>query len=105
MSRLTVRLPDTLHAQLKKMAKSEGVSLNHYIVYALTRQLSIAYAVHPTPASEAAEQRAAYAALLQGLGQASSDEIKAAMEGREKAPPEEGLTSEMIEKLRKRIKQ
>ena len=105
MSRLTVRLPDTLHAQLNEMAKSEGISLNQYIVYALTRQLSMAYTVRPMPASEAAEQRAAYAALLQGLGQASFEEVKAAMEEREKAPPEAELTPEVIERLRKRVKQ
>lgn len=37
MSRLTVRLPEALHHQLMCLAESEGVSLNQYIVYALTR--------------------------------------------------------------------
>ena len=37
MSRLTVRLPDSLHRQLTHQAEREGVSLNHYIVYTLTR--------------------------------------------------------------------
>jgi hypothetical protein len=38
MSRLTLRLPETLHHQLTGLADREGVSLNQYIVYALTRQ-------------------------------------------------------------------
>ena len=35
MSRLTLRLPETLHKQLTRLADGEGVSLNQYIVYAL----------------------------------------------------------------------
>ena len=49
MSRLTLRLPDTLHQQLIHLAESEGVSLNQYIVYALTRQSSTNYIVQPIP--------------------------------------------------------
>ena len=37
MARLTVRLPDSLHHQLAEQARSEGVSLNQYIVFSLTR--------------------------------------------------------------------
>ena len=40
MSRLTLRLPETLHQQLCHLAEDEGVSLNQYIVYALTRQVA-----------------------------------------------------------------
>ena len=40
MSRLTVRLPDSLHRQLADQAEQEGVSLNHYIVYTLTRTVT-----------------------------------------------------------------
>ena len=77
MSRLTVRLPDTLHRQLSTMAQDEGISLNQYIVYALTRQVTLAYTVRPVPATEIAEQRASYTALLQNLGQATFEEIVA----------------------------
>jgi len=37
MGRLTVRLPNTLHQQLVKQAENEKVSLNHYLVFCLTR--------------------------------------------------------------------
>lgn len=103
MSRLTVRLPDTLHGQLSRLAKSEGVSLNHYIVYTLTRQVTMAYTVHSVPASEKEEQQKGFAALLQGLGQATADEIEAAMADREEVSPEKGLTPDVVERLRERL--
>ncbi len=37
MSRLTLRLPESLHQNLTRQAKAEGVSLNQMIVYLLTR--------------------------------------------------------------------
>jgi predicted HicB family RNase H-like nuclease len=42
MSRLTVRLPASLHQRLTQQAEREGVSLNHYIVYTLTRTVTAA---------------------------------------------------------------
>ena len=41
MSRLTLRLPESLHEQLADRAKREGVSLNQYIVYSLTRIVAV----------------------------------------------------------------
>lgn len=37
MARLTVRLPDSLHDTLVKRAHAEGVSINQFLVYALTQ--------------------------------------------------------------------
>lgn len=37
MSRLTLRLPESLHQTLVDQAQTEGVSLNQLIVYFLTR--------------------------------------------------------------------
>jgi len=82
MSRLTLRLPDSLHQQLEQMAESEQISLNQYIVYALTRQLTLAYNVQAVPEKVVAEERAAYSALLQSLGRASFDEIQQALAAR-----------------------
>ena len=45
MGRLTINLPDCLHRQLEELASNESVSLNQYIVYALTRQITLAYTV------------------------------------------------------------
>ena len=40
MSRLTLRLPESLHQNLVQQAKAEGASLNQMIVYLLTRMTS-----------------------------------------------------------------
>lgn len=48
MSRLTLRLPESLHQTLAHQAKAEGVSMNQLIVYLLTRM---------TAATDLEEQR------------------------------------------------
>ncbi|NHC36960.1 toxin-antitoxin system HicB family antitoxin [Scytonema millei] len=102
MSRLTVRLPETLHYQLVRLAQSEGVSLNQYIVYALTRQVTSAYTVEAL--SETADrQKESFNTLLQSLGQASDTEIELLMAEREPVEPEESLTSEVISRLQERM--
>lgn len=105
MSRLTLRLPQTLHVQLTDLAETEGVSLNQYIVYALTRQVSLAYTVQPVPEHVIAQQKASFSALLQSLGTASFDEIELLMSEREEVEPEPELTPEMVQKLQSRIAQ
>jgi hypothetical protein len=103
MGRLTVRLPGTLHSQLTALATREGISLNQYIVYALTRQATLAYTVQAVPEQAVAQQRASFTALLQSLGQASFDEIEAVLAEREVVEPEAGLNPEVITRLRERL--
>ncbi|MGC1378091.1 MAG: hypothetical protein WA821_17815 [Anaerolineales bacterium] len=55
------------------------------------------------PEKAVAEQRAAYTALLQNLGQASFDEIQKAMAERETTQPESGLTPETVDAIQRRI--
>lgn len=43
MGRFTLRLPETLHSRFETRAQREGVSLNQYIVYTLTRQVASSY--------------------------------------------------------------
>ena len=104
MSRLTLRLPESLHRQLEALARSEQVSLNQYIVYALTQQVTLAYTVQTIPEKALAEQRTAYSALLQNLGRASFDEIEKALEERELVEPESGLSPEIVASLQERLK-
>ena len=40
MKTLTVRLPNTVHTELKKLSKSEGISLNTLIATAVAEKLS-----------------------------------------------------------------
>ena len=103
MIRLTLRLPETLHNQLEVLARDEAVSLNQYIVYALTRQVTLAYTVQPIADGAIKEQRAAHSALLQGLGQSTFAEVEQALADREKAKPEKGLTPEVVNALKRRM--
>lgn len=103
MARLTLRLPESLHQQLEAQAEAEGVSLNQYIVFALTRQITTAYSVQTVPEKVLAEQRAQYSLLLQSLGQASFAQIEEALAEREPVEPKTGLTPEIVARLRKRM--
>ncbi len=103
MSRLTLRLPDTLHQQLIHLAESEGVSLNQYIVYALTRQSSINYIVQPIPKQETNQQQSDFTNLLQKLEKASPNEIEIALLERETVQPEKELTTEIIAQFQQRL--
>jgi len=104
MSRLTLRLPDTLHRQLEQLASNEAISLNQYIVYALTRQATLAYTVQAVPEKAVAEQRAAYTAILQNLGQATFKQIQKTLDERETVKPERGLSPEVVERLKRKMK-
>lgn len=103
MSRLTLRLPDTLHQQLIHLAESEGVSLNQYIVYALTRQSSINYTVQPIPKQETTQQQSDFTNLLQKLGNATPTKIEIALSEREIVEPEKELTPEIIAQFQQRL--
>lgn len=41
MARLTLRLPESLHETLAERAQTEGISLNQYLVYTLTRTAAV----------------------------------------------------------------
>ncbi len=103
MSRLTLRLPDTLHQQLIHLAENEGVSLNQYIVYALTRQSSSAYTVQPISKQEVSKQKIEFTHLLQKLENTSSADVEIALAEREVVEPESELTPEIIAQLQSRI--
>ena len=103
MSRLTLRLPETLHRQLEAQARCEGVSLNQYIVYALSRQLTQNYTVHTVPEEAVAQQQAQFTALLRKLGQASPEAISAVLAARDHVEPEPDLTPDVVAQLRARL--
>ena len=48
MHRLTVTLPDAVHAQLKQLAKAEGIPVQQYVTCAIARHIEIAEAGLPT---------------------------------------------------------
>lgn len=103
MSRLTVRLPETLHHQLAAQAQREGVSLNQYIVYALTRQVALPYTVHAAAPEEVRQQQAQFTDLLSRLGPASAADLQQALAAREVVEPDSGLTPEVVARVRQRL--
>jgi len=103
MSRLTLRLPETLHQQLAQLAEGEGVSLNQYIVYALARQAALAHVIQVVPQAEVEQQQQAFHSLIKQLGQASSAEIAAVLATREKTEPEPDLSADVVARLKEQI--
>ena len=101
MSRLSLRLPESLHQQLAYQARREGVSLNQYLVFLLARHSGPAYSVVPA-ATSVDEQRDAFARLREKLGSASSEENRQALEElREAGPPDPELTPELVQRYQK----
>jgi len=105
MSRLTLRLPETLHQQLSHLADDEGVSLNQYIVYALTPQVTSAYSIQAITEVEVEQQKQAFEVLTKKLGKASSAQIEAILAERDRVEPEAELSSETIDLLQARIRE
>ena len=104
MSRLTLRLPETLHQQLVQLAECEGVSLNQYIVYALTRQTTADYSVHAVPLANVQQQHEAFEAMVNRLGSSSQAQLRSTLSQREEVKPEEDLSPEIIALMQKRIR-
>ena len=104
MSRLTLRLPETLHQQLVNLAKGEGISLNQYIVYALTRQVTSAYTVETISKEDTEKQQENFNNLLLQLGKADAKEIEKVLSQREIVDPEPELTPDIINQLQTKIK-
>jgi hypothetical protein len=99
MSRLTLRLPETLHHKLANIAKSEGVSLNQYIVYALSCQIHNSYTIDSLSEKEIEQQKTAFNQLIKDLGNLEDDEIRTILNQREKVDPDEELPLEIRNKL------
>lgn len=103
MSQLVLEIPETLHQQLERLARNEGVSLSQYIVFALTRQSTSAYTVKAVSGKEIEQQKNDFANLLQSLGQASFEEIEQVMQEREVTKIEKGLSPEVMQHLKNKI--
>ncbi len=127
MGRFTLRLPKTLHKELDVLAKGEGVSLNQYIVYALTQkatseklvlgggsrnknltpeQTKLLTNINLIPQDQVSEQYEAFEALLSRLGkEASNEEVERYLSEREPVEPEAELKPEATARFKERISQ
>ncbi|MBX3059662.1 MAG: toxin-antitoxin system HicB family antitoxin [Anaerolineae bacterium] len=103
MSRFTLRLPETLHNELETRARQEGVSLNQYIVYALTKQVSPVYTVQMVSKENIREQQEQFQEFQKSLGETSKAEAQAWLLEREASRPEEDLTAEIIYRVKAKI--
>ena len=93
MSRMTVRLPASLHQQLDRLAREEGVSMNQYVVYALTRQAGMLYDLAPTTAAERQAERKRWEELRERLeSRYTMDAVRDALQSREAVAPEPDLS-------------
>lgn len=102
MARLSLRLPETLHHQLRSEARREGVSINHYLVYLLAQRAPTAYSVSVTTPEEIEAQKASFDALLRSLPTGTDDEIRRALAERELPPPEERAPAELVVRFERR---
>ncbi len=103
MGRLTLRLPETLHQQLANLAQGEGISLNQYIIYALTRQVSSAYRVEAISKKDIEKQQNNFDSLITQLGKVEAQEITKILSQREVVQPESELTPDVITRLKTKI--
>ena len=93
MSRMTVRLPTSLHQQLDRLAHEEGVSMNQYVVYALTRQAGMLYDLSSTTPAERQEERRRWEEMRKRLGPPlTADAVRAALARRDPVAPEAELS-------------
>ena len=103
MSRLTLRLPETLHQQLTNLAEEEGISLNQYIVYVLTRQVASAHTVQVISEADRQQQQQNFDNLIAQLGKANEQEIEKILSQREVVQTEPELTPDLVNRLKTRI--
>ena len=103
MSRLTLRLPETLNHKLVDVAKSEGVSLNQYIVYALACQVNTNYTVEKISDENIQKQKESFNRLLQNLEKGDDAQIDTVLSEREFVAPEEQLDPQLQELLLQKL--
>ncbi len=97
MSRLTLRLPESLQTQLKEAAKREGVSLNQYIVYALAQKAAPSFSVFKHSDEDVKRQMQDFYAHLEKAPKASDAEVEAFLEARE--PVEADMDDKRVEQF------
>ncbi|MEZ4607772.1 MAG: toxin-antitoxin system HicB family antitoxin [Deinococcales bacterium] len=100
MSRLTVRLPESLHQTLIVQAKEEGISLNQYIIYNLAR-VAYAYTAQPVEQAEQEQERQKFQDYLANAKVASAEESAAFLA----SPPLMGVENYVDPELERAFRQ
>lgn len=86
MGTLSVRLPESLHGQLKNMAKKEGTSINHLITTAVAEKMSALLTVDYLAERAARGSREKFEAVLASV----PDTVPDAWDRWQDAEPYEG---------------
>ena len=103
MSRLTLRLPNSLHEQLKEAAKREGVSLNQYVVYALAQRTAPGFVIAQHSDEDVEAQAEAFNRYLKNTSPASEEVVQAFLKARADAEPD--VDTEVAERLQGRLRE
>lgn len=103
MGRFTLRLPESLHSELENRATIEGVSLNQYIVYTLTKQVSTLSSIHLIPQQLVDLQEERFNRVLAMLGEATEAEVDEFLRYRDQVESDE-LSVETVRALREKFK-
>ncbi len=64
MSTLSIRLPESLHKQVKELAKTEGISMNQFIALAVAEKMSALLTVEYLEERAALGNREKFEAVL-----------------------------------------
>jgi hypothetical protein len=75
MSQIEISVPETLLYQLETSARKEGVSLDRYILFALTRQTVLTPFIRDVSEEDAEYQHKDFTERIKRLGKASSEEL------------------------------
>jgi len=103
MSQIEISLPETLLCQLEITARREGISLEQYILFALTRQTMLTTAIRNVSEEDAEQQRKDFAERIKRLGKASFEELDEILRERETVVTGPDLKPEIVSRLKNRI--
>lgn len=74
MSTLSLRLPESLHQELRKLAKQEGISINQFITTAVAEKMSATITEGYLEKRAARGDRSAFREVLERVPDTETDE-------------------------------
>ena len=74
MTALTIRLPDSLHQEIKKLVQTEGISINQFLTLAAAEKMSALRTVEYLRAEGGKGSRGDFEAFLAAIPHTEPDE-------------------------------
>lgn len=103
MSQVKLSIPQTLLYQLQSTAKQEGVSLEEYILFILSRQTILSSIAYKVSEEDAEYQYQNFNERISQFGKISTEEFEKVLLEREPVDPEPDLQPETVSRLKNRI--